>query len=439
MPTRTPKPLELPGLPRRHADAAAVAAAAAAYAAAEILVTILIGGFFGWGRAEALLFFAFRPWLLLVAAVFASRFAWRHRFAFYALALLLAGLSESLFLLGVGAAEPWPEAVRGFAAGSALVLIFDLILQLGQRFGGRFGRSAATGALLLLLVLPNALRPYEVLVMGQGGSAAREKRDLMLMSALPLVWGEKGTLDPGSRPAAAYQALAEEFAIRPLDVLDEQSLAAGRLLLVAQPRGLAPEELAALDGWVRRGGRALILTDPQLVWPSELPFGDIRRAPAIGLLDPLLTHWGLHLKAPAARGAVIREVPLGTNKRRLILLAPGTFASSGGCKVGPTQEIARCRLGLGEAILLGDADMMHDRLWVGQGSRGTGRHARLSDNPLVLADWLDGLAGEPRRRLARPVQWLNPAADRRLALLLGLLPLVIAAAPFATLRLRRRG
>ncbi len=416
-----------------------LAAAAAAYAAAELLITVFVGRFFSWGRAEALLFFAFRPWLLLVGAVLAQRSGWSGRYVFYVLALLLAALSQSLFLTGLGAANPWPEAARGMAAGAGLVLLFDLALQLGNRLSGKAGRSAATAALAILLVVPNALRPYEAIAIGRSAAPPAQKRDLMLMSALPLVWGEKGPLDPGSRPAAAYKALAEEFRIRPLDVLDEKSLARGRLLLVAQPRALAPEELVALDAWVRRGGRALILTDPQLVWPSELPLGDIRRAPAIGLLDPLLSHWGLEMQPPDEARPLIRDISSGGHRRRLIMFAPGRFGSArGGCTVGPAPQIAHCRVGRGRAVLLADADMMHDGWWVGPGG-GTERHARLSDNVLIVADWLDSLAGAPRPRAEPPVQWLDPAASRSRAWLLGLLPILAAAAPAASLRLRRRG
>jgi hypothetical protein len=325
------------------------------------------------------------------------------------------------------------------AAGALLALVIDILLQLGRRLGGNIGRSAATGLLVILLVVPNGLRPYETIVIGRSEPTAAEKRDLMLISALPLVWGEKGPLDPASRPAAVYKALAKEFRIRPLDVLDGKSLAGGRLLLAAQPRALAPEELVALDAWVRRGGRALILTDPRLVWPSELPLGDIRRAPGIGLLDPLLSHWGLTMEARADARSMTQDIGIAGRTRRLTMFAPGSFVSSaGGCTVGPTPQIAHCRPGKGRVILLADADMMHDQLWVGPGSAGTERHARLADNPMILADWLDALAGDPRPRTAAPVQWLDRTADRGRTWLLALLPILAAAAPAASLRLRRR-
>jgi hypothetical protein len=435
-----------PGRPRRPPLVPAEAqlnrlpwllAAAAAYALAEILVTLAIGGFFSWGRAEALLFLGFRPWLLLAAAALASRFGRRARLGFYACALLLAAISESLLLLGLGASDPWPEAGRGLAAGAVLALIIDLLIQLGVRFGRRYGRSLATGALALLFVA-GGLAPYEAVVIGREERPAATKSDLMVMTALPLRWSEQGPLDPNGRPAAAYGALGEEFSIRLLDRLDRAVLSSGRLLLLAQPRALDPAELVALDQWVRAGGRALILTDPMLAWPSELALGDIRRPPAIGLLDPLLSHWHLSLAGDPEPRLVTRHIEAGGTRRRLVMFGPGRFAADGdACKVGRTPEIARCRLARGEALLLADADMMHDRLWVGPGPRGAERHARRSDNPLLVADWLDGLAGNRRPRRAGPVQWLDPAADWRFALLLALLPLLVVAAPALILRIRR--
>jgi hypothetical protein len=316
-----------------------------------------------------------------------------------------------------------------------LLILIEIVLQLGRRLLGNWGGAGAAAALAVLFLVPGMLSPYEATVLDRGGAGATEKQDLMLLTGLPLMWGETGPLDPASRPAASYKALEEEFDIKPLDVLDEKSLGSGKLLLLAQPRALAPSELVALDDWVRRGGRALILTDPNLLWPSELPLGDIRRAPAMGLLDPLLTHWGLRMEAPASPAAVVEDV----GARRLAMFAPGRLTSTdSSCAVGRTRHIARCRLGRGSALLLADADMMHDRLWTGTGERGTRRYARISDNPLLVADWLDELAGKKRDRTQGSVEWVARKARPVQALLLALLPILAAAAVAATPRLLRR-
>jgi hypothetical protein len=300
-------------------------------------------------------------------------------------------------------------------------------------------RAAAYAALGLAASLPIAVTPggfwpdEAAQVSDASAQASTPKPDLMLFTGLPIIWGEGGAFDPQSRPAASYRMLQAEFRVRPLDVLDDPGLAAGRLLLLAQPRALAPGELVALDAWVRRGGRVLILTDPQLVWPSELPLGDIRRPPAIGLLDPLLTHWGLRLER-GEQGLVVRDLPDGS---RLRLAAPGRFVATKPACATEDSLWARCRLGAGEALLLADADLMHDALWAGDGA-GAGRSDRTADNPLVIADRLDRLAGIGRARIAPRIDRSRWGADRHLPWLLAGLPLILAAAVASTLiRLRR--
>ncbi|HEV2867019.1 MAG TPA: DUF4350 domain-containing protein [Allosphingosinicella sp.] len=411
---------------------------AAAFAAAELGAGLLVGRFFEWGRAEALLFFAFRPWLLLAAVLFVAASGWRDRAIFYALALLTAAASESLLVLMAGG-WPWAEMLHGVAAGAALALLFDLLVQLGRRAGGRVGQAAAAGLIVAMLVLPGMLRPYEALALGPTAPRpAAEKPKLLLMTGLPLIWGEGGPFDPSSRPAAAYGALRDEFDVRPLDYLDARSLSAGSLLLLAQPRALEPAELAALDRWVREGGRALILTDPELLWPSRLPLGDIRRPPPVSLLSPLLGHWGLRLERAPARSFAVEPVRDGEKVRRLTLAAPGRFhASGGGCRVDWNGYLAACRIGAGRALLLADADLLHDSLWAAPTARGTERHARLADNPLVVGAMLDRLEGRRRERAARAVQWQRPGLDRASVVLAALLP-IVAAAGVAAASLRGR-
>jgi hypothetical protein len=411
--------------------------AAAIYAAAEIGAALLFG-FHLWGRAEALLFLAFRPFLLLLAASLVARYRLVHRIGFYGLALALAAASETLLLLKIGATDPWPQMLRGLLGGAALLAVFDLILQLGQRLHRRWGRPVLTALMALLLLTPRGLSGYDAaLLSGQGNRQQSAQRpDLMLMTALPIVWGETGAFDPSSRPAAAYTALQREYKVRPLDVLSPESLASGRLLLLAQPRALAPEELVALDDWVRKGGRALILSDPTLVWPTDLPLGDPRRPPAIGLLGPILTHWGIQMEAPEQRAVVVRD----RSGRRLALGAPGSVRTTNPlCRVEPDRYLARCRIGEGEAIVLADADLLQDALWVAPGESGERRHRRTSDNPLVVADLLDQLAGIERGRLEADVQWARQDAPREAALLIAALPLLLAlaAALLLALRLRR--
>jgi hypothetical protein len=407
--------------------------AAAAYAAAELLVPVALGGFFESGRAEALPFLGFRPWLLLAMVLFAAPRHWRSRLMLYGMALALAAVSETILLLALGAGNPWPEMLRGLAAGAGLAVALDLLVQAARRGLGRWGVAAAGLALAGLLFVPKVMVPYGlVVVAAHGGEPRAHRPPLMLMTGLPIIWGEKGAFDPGSRPAAAYLALREEYDVRPLDVLDSATLQRGRLLLLAQPRWLAPSELFALDQWVRGGGRALVLTDPALAWPSALALGDIRRPPP-ALLKPLLDHWGVRLGAASDSGLRIEEL----GGRRLAMAGVGRFASTS-CRVGPAW-LARCRIGAGAAILVADADLLDDRSWVAPGASGSERHRRLADNPLVVADLLDALAGLDRERLGGRVEWVAAGSDRKWALCLALLPILFTSALAGVVARRRPG
>lgn len=406
--------------------------AAAAYAGAELGLALATGAFFDWGRAEALLFLALRPWLLLLLVLLLAEQPLRTRIGSYGLALALAATSETLLILGLGARDPWPEMLRGFAAGAALLLVLDLAFQAAGRWWGKWGRRGAALVAAIFFLTPLGLRPYEAVVLDTGGAGAAELPELMLMTGLPIIWGERGAFDPASRPAAAYQALEQEFTIKPLDYLDDESLS-GRLLLLAQPRALAPAELVALDRWVRGGGHVLILADPALAWPSDLPLGDIRRPPPVGLLGPLLAHWGLELDAPSE--PKLADTSIGNRKLRLA--SPGRFRLVGGnCALVQDGLLADCRVGRGRALLLADADLLHDGLWAAPA--GAARHSRRADNPLVVADLLDRLVGVRRERFAGNVTWISPAANRTRALLLALAPLALAFAAGLILRFRGR-
>ncbi len=212
------------------------------------------------------------------------------------------------------------------------------------------------------------------------------------MSALPLFWSEADptvALSQGDERAPVIRELAETFTVTPIDLADDQTLQRFHLLMLAQPSALSGAELVAIDGWVRAGGRVLVFADPVLTWPSRFALGDPRAAPAVTLLDPLLTRWGLQLVAPP------RPAEQGRDDVDDVDLAGGIVAVSAAgawrsatkaCEVVNGGLRATCRIGEGRAELVADADVL-DLETLGDG--GTG-------NANVIASLLKNLsAGLP--------------------------------------------
>jgi hypothetical protein len=127
-----------------------------------------------------------------------------------------------------------------------------------------------------------------------------ERPVLLLLTSLPLVFSEGFDLNAGGSPA--LKALETRYRVVPISVTSPAELQRGRLLLMAHPLAQPAEDLVALDDWVRRGGRLLLLADPLLEWPSQRPLGDSLRPPPMFMDTGLLLHWGLRLDAPDERG-----------------------------------------------------------------------------------------------------------------------------------------
>ncbi len=145
--------------------------------------------------------------------------------------------------------------------------------------------------------------------------------------------------------------------MNPLDNIDAGSLLKAPLLMIAQPRGLAPDELVALDDWVRSGGKAIIFADPLLVWPSRYALGDVRRAPPVTLLDPLLAHWGIELESPPGNAPLVATLSVGDKTGSGAGM--GLLTSTGGsCRPSNDQRWIDCKIGAGHVILVGDADIL---------------------------------------------------------------------------------
>lgn len=220
--------------------------------------------------------------------------------------------------------------------------------------------------------VPFALAGFGLLLSGCATQeVSADQPELLLMTSLPLRVGEvsiEEQLQDMGDPAPAYQRLLKSYAITSLDNLEHLDLRDGGLLLMAQPRALAPTELVALDGWLRQGGNAVILADPALQWPSSYPIGDARRPLFTSLLSPLFTHWGIELVLPMDDAS--RRVELTVGGGRIETVTPGMFVERGDdqaaaatCMLLSSGVLASCVVGEGRAMLLADADLLDDRFW----------------------------------------------------------------------------
>ncbi|HEX3675841.1 MAG TPA: hypothetical protein VHU79_00390 [Sphingomicrobium sp.] len=181
---------------------------------------------------------------------------------------------------------------------------------------------------------------------------------LLLLTSLPLVFGEDFSLRQNGSPALS--ALERRYRVEPISVTDPGELAKGGLLLMAHPLAQPAEDLVALDKWVRGGGRVFVLADPMLEWPSERALGDPLRPPPMFTDTGLLAHWGLRLDAPGERGPRTRKL----GRYDVTTVSPGELFGS--CWIAPDRLVAKCRIGKGRATVVADADLLDaDRLGPG--------------------------------------------------------------------------
>jgi hypothetical protein len=177
-----------------------------------------------------------------------------------------------------------------------------------------------------------------------------QRPSLLLLTSLPLVFGEHFSLQDTGSPA--LMALDTRYRVVPISVADATELRKGRLLLMAHPLAQPAEDLVALDQWVRSGGRVLLLADPMLEWPSSRPLGDPLRPPPMFMDTGLLAHWDLRLDAPDERGPKAEKLA-GYD---VLTVSPGSLY--GGCAINADRLVARCRIGKGAATVVADADLL---------------------------------------------------------------------------------
>ena len=176
-----------------------------------------------------------------------------------------------------------------------------------------------------------------------------------VLTGLPLFWGEGGVedvLSGAARRSALVDALDTSWTLQPMDVARRKELSRVDRLLLIQPQALTPTEVFEIDRWLRKGGRALILADPDLRWPSTLPEGDPRRPPRVSLLSPLFRHWGVELLPTTGLSPVAEPI----EQVNVVFDSPGTWVvKSKNCE-SLSPRIVRCTLGKGEVVMVSDVD-----------------------------------------------------------------------------------
>lgn len=334
-------------------------------------------------------------WALRFERVADRRFVGGLTLAFFA--LMQAGLA--VFLAGTIAAL---QVALTLAAGVVAGLVADRIVQRAFKRRWRKGLAALLAAILWFA------GGHAMLGWLYGAPApAAVAPPVTMLSGLPLRWAGGGDLAAqlaqGSADDPALAALEARMPVALVDSLIDNPPAAGGRLLLAHPRALAPQELVAIDAFVRGGGRAVILADALSQWPPAFPLGDSRNPPVTSLLTPLLDHWGLKLEGAEAGDNRMVDVDVGA--RRLRLASAGRFGPlPPGCTSHADGRVVRCRIGEGEAWIVGDADLLLAPLW--QSPVNGLPHLRRADTMEWLAERLGpDSAAEP---WLRPV-WIRPS------------------------------
>lgn len=275
------------------------------------------------------------------------------------LALIFVG--QALLGIALAGSMDWRQLLIIVAGCAATALVADNVAQWRARrrilpwlaaLLFTLGWFGASHALLAWLYRPIAI--------------ATDVPSTTMLTGLPLRWsGSSDIAAILSDGAGDDPALVRLEAMGPVALVDSLVVSVpppGGTLFIAHPRALAPQELVAIDAFVRGGGKAVVLADALSGWPAPYPLGDPRNPPVTSLLTPLLDHWGVTLGAAPTDNHDISSVDVGG--ARLRLSSAGAFERlPPTCRNFADRRVAQCRIGAGEAWLVGDADLLFAPLW----------------------------------------------------------------------------
>ena len=283
----------------------------------------------------------------------------RLRAALFGLVVLVT--AQALLALSLAGSAAWRQLALTIVAGALAASLADAIVQWRPRV------SMLRWAAALALAVGWFAAGHAMLAALYRPAVAVRAPAVTMLTGLPLRWSAGGDMAAmiaqGTRddPALARLTLAGPLSL--VDSLADHVPPPGGTLLIAHPRALAPQELVAIDAFVRGGGRVVLLADALSGWPARYPLGDPRNAPVTSLLTPLLDHWGVTLGAAPTEGdgaALLADV----EGARLRLSSAGRFdLLPPTCRAFADRHVARCAIGEGEAWLVGDADLIFAPLW----------------------------------------------------------------------------
>lgn len=194
--------------------------------------------------------------------------------------------------------------------------------------------------------------------------AVEAKPGLAVLTSLPIFFANDFSVEPVASPLR--DVLEDKWSLKLLSTSNADGLEGEEVALLLHPPVQTAEALVDLDEWVRGGGRLLLLADPLLEWPSELPLGDPRAPPPFFMDTGLLAHWGVRLHGPEED---VDDAALMAPGRGRLEVTSEDCAKADDAASGLENFIVHCRLGEGHALIIADVDMANPVVNEGRGTR----------------------------------------------------------------------